>query len=222
MTYVLFDLFHTLVHGGDDDRDRVVTQMAPILGVDPLALVRAYHETWRERVVAPDLHATVRDLAVRVGGSPSEDQVARAAQLRYELSRRLLGAVSPHTLACLRQLTAQGWRLALVSNATAETAAEWPDSPLARYFGVATFSCAVGSAKPAPGIFRHAIEALGAPAPTACSYVGDGGDGELAAAAALGMRVIRTTEHNDTDPAWPGPTIARLGDLPTLLLGPTG
>lgn len=105
----------------------------------------------------------------------------------------------------------------MVSNATAETAAEWPDSPLARYFRVAPFSCAVGSAKPAPEIFRHAIEALGAPAESACFYVGDGGDGELVTAAALGMTTIRTTEHNDTDPTWSGPTITRLSELPTRL-----
>ena len=121
--YLIFDLFHTLVHGGDEERDRVVAEMAGILDVEPLALVRAYHDSWRERVVAPDLDATVRDLAVRVGGSPSDAQVARAARLRHDLARGLLAAVSPATLACLERLTRQGWRLALVSNATAETAA---------------------------------------------------------------------------------------------------
>jgi putative hydrolase of the HAD superfamily len=31
------------------------------------------------------------------------------------------------------------------------------------------------------------------------------------------MTVLRTTEHNDTDPAWDGPVFAALGDLPLLL-----
>jgi putative hydrolase of the HAD superfamily len=215
--YLIFDLFHTLVHGGDEERDRVVAEMAGILDVEPLALVRAYHDSWRERVVAPDLDTTVRDLAVRVGGSPSDAQVARAARLRHDLARGLLAAVSPATLACLERLTRQGWRLALVSNATADTAAAWPASALARHIPVVTFSCTVGAAKPAPEIFRHAVAALGAPAASACCYVGDGGDDELRAAAALGMTAIRTTEHNDTDPSWPGPTIGTLSVLPDLL-----
>jgi putative hydrolase of the HAD superfamily len=195
MTYILFDLFHTLVHGGDDDRDLVVTRMAPILGVDPGNLVRAYHESWPERVIARDLHATVHDLAVRVGGSPTSEQVARAARLRHDLVRRLLDAASPHTLACLESLRGQGHRLALVSNATAEAAAAWPASPLARHFAAVAFSCEVGIAKPAAEIYQHAVRAVGAPSASACVFVGDGGDGELAAAAALGMTVIRTTEH---------------------------
>ncbi|MGV9762811.1 hypothetical protein [Micromonospora tulbaghiae] len=43
---VVFDLFHTLVHGADDERDRVVGEMALMVGVDPAALVAAYHATW--------------------------------------------------------------------------------------------------------------------------------------------------------------------------------
>jgi putative hydrolase of the HAD superfamily len=156
-------------------------------------------------------------LAVRVGGSPSDDQVARAAQLRHDLVRRLLDAASPDTLAGLESLRRQGWRLALVSNATAEAASAWPGSALARHFDAVAFSCELGVAKPAAEIYRHAVHAVGAPSASACVFVGDGGDGELAAAAALGMRVIRTTEHNNTDPTWPGPAIARLRDLPALL-----
>ena len=215
--FILFDLFHTLVHGGDDDRDLVVMRMAPILGVDPVALVRAYHDSWRERIVAPDLHATVRELAVRVGGSPTTEQVDRAARLRHDLVRRLLDAASADTLTGLESLRRQGHRLALVSNATAEAVSAWPASPLAPHFAAVAFSCEVGVAKPAAGIYHHAVHAVGATSASDCVFVGDGGDGELAAAAALGMTVIRTIEHNDTDPAWPGPTIAALRDLPALL-----
>jgi putative hydrolase of the HAD superfamily len=51
-------------------------------------------------------------------------------------------------------------------------------------------------------------------------FVGDGADGELAGAAAVGMTVFRTTEHNDTDPRWDGSVFAALGDLPVLLREP--
>ncbi|NJC74068.1 HAD family hydrolase [Planosporangium thailandense] len=214
--FVIFDLFHTLVHGADDERDRVVAEMAAIVGVEPAALVRAYHATWRQRLVGWDAEQTVRILAERLGSSPSRARLARAAALRVDLARRLLSSAPPATLDLLDSLRAAGYRLGLVSNATAESAQAWADCPLATRFDAAVFSCELGVAKPDPRIYLAAVEALGA-GPGDCVYVGDGADGELTAAAALGMTVFRTTEHNDTDPSWPGAVVATLADLPRLL-----
>ncbi|MGY4907845.1 HAD family hydrolase [Micromonospora aurantiaca (nom. illeg.)] len=216
---VVFDLFHTLVHGADDERDRVVGEMALVVGVDPAALVAAYHATWRDRLVRWNAAETVRILAGRLGGAPTDEQVARAAAHRLTLAHRVLGRVSPATLDVLDALRERGHRLALISNATSETAEAWPGGPLARRFDVTVFSCEAGLAKPDPAIYRAAAQRLGV-APADCVYVGDGADGELAGAAAAGMTVIRTTEHQDTDPGWIGPVIANLGDLPAHLEQP--
>jgi putative hydrolase of the HAD superfamily len=214
--YVIFDLFHTLVDGADGERNRVVGEMARIVGVEPTDLVQAYHDTWRERLVAWDTEQTVRILAERLGGSPSDEQVGRAAELRRELSRRVLSAVAPGTVQVLDGLRASGWRLGLISNATAESAEAWPASPLATCLDAAIFSCDVGLAKPDRRIYVVGAEALRAVA-AQCFYVGDGADDELAGAEAAGMTVIRTTEHNNTVPSWTGPTIGSLGELPALL-----
>jgi putative hydrolase of the HAD superfamily len=214
--FVIFDLFHTLVHGADDERDRVVAEMAGIVGIEPATLVRTYHDTWRERLIQWDAEQTVRVLAGRLGGSPSQVQVARAAALRRELAGRILASVRPATIGVLDSLRDAGCRLGLVSNATAETAEAWQGAALAKRFDVTVFSCDLGVAKPDRRIYLAAAEGLGA-LPTECVYVGDGADGELAGAAALGMTVIRTTEHNDTDPSWPGAAVASLADLPRLL-----
>jgi putative hydrolase of the HAD superfamily len=214
--FVIFDLFHTLVPGADDERDRVVAQMGDIVGVEPAALVRIYHATWRRRLTEWGAEQTVRILAQRLGGCPSPAQVAQAAALRRELADRVLAAASPATVAVLDSLRDAGWRLALVSNATAETAEAWPSCPLAGRFDVAVFSCDLAVAKPDPRIYLAAVEGLGT-RPADCVYVGDGADDELAGAAALGMLAIRTTEHNDTDPSWPGPPIASISDLPRAL-----
>ncbi|MGC4878193.1 HAD family hydrolase [Micromonospora sp. DT43] len=218
---LIFDLFHTLVHGADDERDRVVGEMALVVGVAPVALVAAYHATWRDRLVRWDVEETVRILAGRLGGTPTDEQVTRAGGHRRALARRVLGTVSTATLDVLDALRGDGHPLALVSNATSETAEAWPDSQLARRFDAAVFSCEVGLAKPDPAIYRIAAERLGV-APAECVFVGDGADGELAGAAAVGMTVLRTTEHNDTDPGWGGRAIATLGDLPGLLRESTG
>ncbi|SCG45229.1 putative hydrolase of the HAD superfamily [Micromonospora inositola] len=215
---MIFDLFHTLVRGADAERDRVVGEMAVMVGVDPPALVAAYHATWRERLVRWDVAETVRILAGRLGGTPSDEAVARAAAHRCALARRVLASVSPATLDALDALRAAGHPLALLSNATSETAEAWPETVLARRLDAAVFSCQLGVAKPDPASYLAAADRLGA-APTDCVYVGDGADGELAGAAAIGMTVLRTTEHNDTDPAWDGRTLASLAELPALLRG---
>jgi putative hydrolase of the HAD superfamily len=216
---VVFDLFHTLLSGADEQRDVVVRQMAGVLGVEPEALVRAYHETWRSRLTLWDVEQTVRILAGRLGAEPTEAQVADAVALRHRLAARVLSDVPPSTMDTLRSLRAAGWRTGLVSNATADAAQAWPGSPLSTLIDAAAFSCEVGMAKPDPGIYLSAIGALGAE-PAECVFVGDGADQELAGAAALGMTVIRTVEYHDNDPAWPGPTIAALPELPARLGAP--
>lgn len=97
---VVFDLFHTLVHGADDERDRVVGEMALMVGVEPAALVDAYHATWRDRLVRWNAEETVRILAGRLGGAPTDEEVARAAAHRLALARRVLGRVSTGPWTC--------------------------------------------------------------------------------------------------------------------------
>jgi putative hydrolase of the HAD superfamily len=215
-TPVIFDLFNTLVHGADDERDQVVGEMALMVGVPPAALVAAYHDSWRERLVRWDVEETVRILARRLGGNPSEKQVERAGEHRRALARRVLNGVSTVTLDVLHLLRAGGHPLALVSNATSETAEAWPHSPLAELFDVAVFSCDVGLAKPDPAIYRIAADRLGAE-PTDCVFIGDGADDELAGAAAVGMPTLRTTQFNDSDPRWEGRAFATISDLPAVL-----
>src|SRR5688572_10754611 len=153
---IIFDLYHTLLHGADDERDRVVSRMGELVGVEPAELVQAYHDTWRDRLVQWDAAQTVRVLAQRLGGSPSPAQVAQAAALRLELASRVLAGVSPTTLNVLDTLRSQGWRLGLVSNATSETAQAWSGSALAHRFDVAVFSCDLGVAKPDHDIYLAA------------------------------------------------------------------
>ncbi|MBM0230990.1 HAD-IA family hydrolase [Micromonospora sp. STR1_7] len=216
---VIFDLFHTLIHGADEERDRVVGEMAVMVGLTPAELVAAYHATWRDRLVQWDVEETIRILAGRLGGTPTNEQVTRAGEHRRALGRRVLDSVSTATLDVLDALRGDGHPLALISNATSDTAEAWPQSPLAHRFDVAVFSCDVGLAKPDPAIYHLAAERLGV-RPAECVFVGDGADGELAGAAAVGMTVFRTTEHNDTDPGWGGPTFPALGDLPGMLREP--
>jgi putative hydrolase of the HAD superfamily len=215
---LIVDLFSTLIPGGNAEREVVHREMAQILGVDPRAFADAFDATVYERFTGAygDLPSTLREIARRSGGQPTDDQLHQATELRRSLARQLIRAAPASTLNALKSLRALGWRTALVSNITSETQLQWPDSPLSQYFEFTAFSAEVGSAKPEPAIYLAACKGL-AVDPTECVYVADGRDNELQAATALGMHAIRTTEHDDSDPSWTGPTITSFANLPALL-----
>ena len=213
---VLFDLFNTLVPGSVGEPE----PLGPELGVDAAAFDDAFAAAARERFVGAlgDLDETLRTVARRIGGDPSDGQVARARDLRLATTRAALAAVPATTLATLAALRSGGWRIGLVSNVTPGSAESWRASAMPPYFDAVAFSDEVRVAKPDAGIYLAACGPLGV-APQECVYVGDGADDELEGAAALGMRVIRTVEHSAVAHSWTGPTVAALPEL-SALLGP--
>ncbi|WP_328999879.1 HAD family hydrolase [Kribbella sp. NBC_00709] len=214
MKALLSDLFSTLVPGGDAERSLVNARMGAALGVDATAFQQAFDAASYERFIGAygDLPNTLRVIAERCGGAPTDEQVQEATNLRRALAQRLLGSAPATTLSTLAAFRAAGWRIGLVSNITAETQLQWPSSSLSPYFDTTAFSAEVGAAKPEPAIYLTACNALGVD-PADCIYVGDGNDNELPAAASLGMHTIRTVEHANSAPAWPGPTINTFAEL---------
>jgi putative hydrolase of the HAD superfamily len=219
---LITDLFSTLVPGGDGERARVLREVAEVVGVDADSFAEAFDATAYERFVGAygDLAGTVRAMAQRCGGQPTDEQVRRGTELRAGLARRLLGAAPRGTVDTLAELRAAGWRIGLVSNITSETMLQWPGSALSEHIEATAFSAEVGAAKPEPAIYLAACDALGV-APGECVYVADGSDDELRGATDLGMYAVRTTEHADTDPSWRGPTIGSFTELPGLIGPPS-
>jgi putative hydrolase of the HAD superfamily len=219
---ILFDLYDTLVGGGnEDERGAVNRAMGTDLGIDPDNFAAEWSQTRGLRFVGAlgDLEATVRAVAIRLSGSPTPSALRLAATRRLTLTRRLLWP-SAATLSALDDLRHHGWRLGLVSNCSAETPELWKRTPLASRFDAVGFSCELGVAKPDPAIYLAVCSFLSV-APTDCVYVGDGASGELAAAAGLGMAVVRTEEFTVADSAWPRERVSSLGEL-VPLVGVTG
>lgn len=215
---VIFDLYNTLVPGGDAERQALVATQADDLGVDPRALWAVWAATWPQRSIGAtgDLASTLRMLCDRIGAHPSPERIRLACARSEELTRRLLWP-KPQTLAVLDALRRAGWLLGLVSNTAGTTGPLWPTTPLCGRFGAAAaLSSVVGAAKPDPAIFLMVCRQLGVD-PTECVYVGDGADNELGAAAALGMLVVRTTQYKPAEGLWPPHRIADLAELPALL-----
>ncbi|RZT17068.1 hypothetical protein EV649_4605 [Kribbella sp. VKM Ac-2569] len=154
MKVLLSDLFSTLVSGGDAERDVVNARMGAVLGVDAVAFQRAFDASSYERFIGAygDLPSTLRVIAERCGGTPTDEQVQEATGLRRALAQRLLGRVPVATLETLAAFKAAGWRIGLVSNITAETQVQWSTSPLAQYFDATAFSAEVGAAAASLGM----------------------------------------------------------------------
>ncbi len=210
---VLFDLYNTLVDGGDGQAGPVLDAMATDLGVDPELFGRRWRESWPARCVGAfgDAESTVRTVAAQAGGRPGEAAIRLASARRLAFQRQLLWPRAA-TLATIDALRASGWRTAIVSNCTHDTVTLWKTTPLGPRFDATAFSVELGIAKPDPRIYLAACAALRVPPPQ-CLYVGDGADDELPAAAALGMTVVLTEEFKATTASWPRQRIQSLSEL---------
>lgn len=159
-------------------------------------------------------------------GEPSRSQQALREQMAWELLQyeHSLFAASDATLyddviPTLQQLKANGLKLAIVSN--------WdtPLHPLTERLGimhyfdaiVASHDTRVKSAKPDPGIFRYAMEAVGVSAGEVV-HVGDTYAADIIGAQGVGIRAILIDRDGVQAGIWPE-TIQGLAELEELLSG---
>jgi FMN phosphatase YigB (HAD superfamily) len=138
---------------------------------------------------------------------------ADGAELLPCLTDAVAFTAFPDAAPALEVLTAQGRRLAVVSNWDVSLPPVLRRLGLAGRFEVVVHSAGVGASKPDPRPFLVALERL-ALAPEECVHVGDDPVNDVQGAAAAGLRAILV----DRSSASPGPhTVASLGDVPALL-----
>ena len=214
---ILFDLFNTLIASDNRLRAMTVREMGATLGVEPEAFGQAFVRTWHERMVGAlgDLDAQCRTIARRVGGDPTDDQVAHAVALRLAFNRQTI-VVSEATLGALAALRGAGFQLAIVSNCTVDSGTVLAETPLVAAVDAVVLSYQVGIAKPDTRIYELACAAVDT-SPTSCLYVGDGADRELYGAQSLGMPVYQTTQFARTDRDWDGPQIGNIAELQSAI-----
>ncbi|MEZ4215141.1 MAG: HAD family phosphatase [Myxococcota bacterium] len=100
------------------------------------------------------------------------------------------GGIHEVVVACARELRAEGFRTALVTNNAAEFREHWRRSlPLDELFDVVVDSSEEGVRKPDPRIFERALERLGGVAPSRAAFLDDH-PGNIAAAQGLGIRGV--------------------------------
>ncbi|MFE2531339.1 HAD-IA family hydrolase [Streptomyces sp. NPDC059371] len=211
---VLFDLWKTLVPLSEELKRRTFEATATALGQHPAELADAWKRTREVRETRP--FTTYLDwLRDHVGGTWSAVQAQDAAATRRRLHGEAFATPLPGAVEAVALARRLGLRTALVSNCTSDVREMVRDSVFAGRFDELLLSGEIGVMKPDPELFRTAADRLGVP-PSACLFVGDGTDGELAGAAAAGMTAV-LVECGEPR-SWDGPRITSLPALTDHLI----
>lgn len=187
--WIFFDLFDTLCTVDEERYYEGKRRAAEVAGVDAEAFLDAWRSTSKAasvgRLRTPFERAAV---ALQALGVRDRTAVADVARLDVETIQESVffyeGA--RETLQVLRE---RGFQLGLISNATATTAFAVASLRLRDRLDLLVFSYEVGLVKPDLGIFELALSRASCPAGEAL-FVGDGANGELDAAAALGLATL--------------------------------
>ncbi|MDH5360110.1 MAG: HAD family hydrolase [Gammaproteobacteria bacterium] len=190
---ICLDLFHTLIDVGQVP-DEIGRYTADILGIDREAWNQACFSDAHEICRPTDHYTSVKLLAHSLDPSIADDLIHQAIIERQRRFNYALLNVSADVLDTLEKLNQLGLKLALVSNASTSEVSAWQDSPLAKHFHSAIFSCDVGLRKPQIGIYQYAIDAIELSA-AECLFVGDGGSDEHLGARAAGLTPVLITRH---------------------------
>lgn len=225
---VIFDLFGTLVDiFSVREYENVLGQMASRLKAHYNDFHKIWMQTAKQRTTGAvgTLEKNLRFICQELNLAVTSRQIEKAKQIRFDYVAR---ALTPRkdAIEVLSKLKSFGYKIALISNCSTEPPIIWPGTPFAPFFDIVLFSSVVGINKPDRRIFQMAIEQLKVE-PSKCLYIGDGGDNELASAAAMGMMpvLIRAAHEDSTDALRPndnidnftGPVITSLKEVLNLV-----
>jgi putative hydrolase of the HAD superfamily len=162
-----------------------------IKGLSSASLDRRFKAAWRAAKNFPHsrsdwaalVDATFRGLTDR---PPSQTFFAK---LYARFAEPAVWRIYEDVIPTLEALTARGLRLGVISNWDERLRPLLDQLKLGRYFEAIIVSREVGSSKPSPGIFEHAVRKLGLPA-GAVLHVGDSLAMDVRGARAAGLRAL--------------------------------
>ncbi|MGV3759225.1 MAG: HAD family hydrolase [Actinomycetota bacterium] len=128
----------------------------------------------------------------------AEEAARRGGTVDFSVLQQLLGEMTVHQQVVdrIRQLRAEGYRTALVTNNVREASGTWRGLiPLDELFDVVVDSCEVGMRKPNPAIFQHALDLLGS-SPAEAVFLDDH-PGNVAGAKVAGLAGIHVVDPDE-------------------------
>jgi HAD superfamily hydrolase (TIGR01662 family) len=203
---VIFDLGNTLMYM-DNDWDVVRSHGARDLvdfltehgfALDPsrfgeeyLTLRRSLYAKSVEQAVEYTAAHSLRTLLAQLGHEETSQELVQAAVRTFFAFEREQWKAYPQAEATLRELSEQGYRLALISNATDDELIQAlaERCGLRKWFDVSLTSAGVGLRKPHPGIFQVVLKGWGFP-PSQVVMVGDTLRFDIAGAHNAGLKAI--------------------------------
>lgn len=214
---VTFDFWNTLVaENPEGARPRRVDAWMALLEGEGVALEReavheamassskAFEDRWRANMMFNADDAVDHALS-RLGLEPPADVRAELVHALTDPPSELDPSPTPNVGDCLRTLHDAGVRIGIICDVGLT-----PSRTLRRYldghgllelFDHWSFSDEVGTFKPDPKIFEHALDGLGGVEPADAAHVGDLRRTDVAGAAGMGMTSVRYTGVFDD----PGP-----------------
>lgn len=153
-----------------------------------------------------------RQIMASCGAQATDDLIAEMVRRDQELllaNARLYDDVIPF----LTRLSDRGIKIAIVSNCTENTRAMLVATGVDQLADELVLSCEVGSAKPAPEIFRHALGRLGV-GPEAAVFVDDQAR-FCAGSVAVGIRAAQIV-RGDLDGQRPAEGVTLVRSLPEV------
>ena len=206
---VLLDLYDTLAW---TEWPTMRAELEDRFGIGEAELLRAFTVTRKARSIGA-YGSAEGDLAAILDAA----RVPADAALVQELNEARLKAFAENgvhlwddSIPTLRELRARGLRTAIVSNCDLSTRPIVDELGLGRETDAIVLSFEVGVAKPDPGIYRAALDALGA-RPDEAIFVDDQA-GYCDGAQAVGIRAFLILR----DDAGPAEGISRAGDREVL------
>jgi putative hydrolase of the HAD superfamily len=187
MEAVLFDLYQTLVYEKDK---RYYAALTEVLGVEHALFMKAYNYygtasmTGELPSMAHRVHASCQ--AIRSGHNFEDAWHAVVSTLHHYYESIALYADAEHVA---RTALANGYRLAIVSNASRYSWEVVRRYPFFSEFEDIVFSCDLGVMKPHPRMYLEACSRMRLN-PEDCYFVGDGGHEEMKGARELGMKTV--------------------------------
>ena len=210
---VVFDLWDTLVDFDPVAGRAFQDQVAARLGRDPDEFAALWIEGRSVRE-----SGTLRDYLLGIGAP--EELVDEVVEMRCDSTRSLL-VPRPGAVETLAELRERGYGVGLITVCSEDVPQVWAETPFAKLFDAAVFSCSVGLRKPDPRIYQLACEELEVELQKAM-FVGDGANDELAGAQRVGMRAVLIHRPGEEPPwpearEWQGPRITAIPQVLSLL-----